>query len=616
MIVVSAPHAVAVPDLTATVTASGTQATLAAISSTAAGSGGDGTYAYSWTIVSAPAGSAASLSGAATATASLTPDKAGTWVFRCEVSSGSQVAFVTRAQIVASPLTLALTASGSQANLSAIISIGTPGGGLGAISHQHTLIRPDASSATFSGDTTSTSSVTPDVPGTYTIVDVVTDAAGQTARAERVVEVVSALSISLSATAGTQDNLNAVSTTITVVGGLGAVGLESTLTPPTGGTTTVSGSTTTTPSFTPNKAGGWRLTVVATDAAGQTATASRYLEVGTVALTVSIAAISNQVSATGTISLDSTVTNALGTLTYSWSGRAPDDTALSFADSTAADTTTTLSALMAPGEYYAVVTVTDSARAQPARATVTWRVGDAAGRAIVYDTGDLSAQADTAVAGGVSLDIAGKTWTVLNNATGTIEIDQGSGLEMTAAAGTIGLASYTSPAVYILLSSLWADYNPLLHNIAIVIHVAVDGIALTTDAYFLMLSASGANRVGSAGTSDRGFGQTRINAAGNERSQVIVATGGNPAVNRDAATNSIDLRAMRIERRGLKDFSAYYTATAADAADLSAASWARWGDQSYGIEDEAESLAGTEEVHIGVSTTAAIVITRLQIWRF
>ena len=105
----------------------------------------------------------------------------------------------------------------------------------------------------------------------------------------------SELSISLTADSS-QDTLDAVSTTTTPTGGLGAIAYATTLLLPDRTSGAVSGGTTTTPSFTPTIAGLYVLTVTATDAAGQTATASRKVLVGTAALSVSITAIGNNAS--------------------------------------------------------------------------------------------------------------------------------------------------------------------------------------------------------------------------------------------------------------------------------------------------------------------------------
>ena len=274
-------------------------------------------------------------------------------------------------------LSAAITASSLQNTLAAVQTTIVPAGG-SSYTYSAALTVPTGSSAALDSTAIANPTFTPDVPGGYVVTITATDtASGATVTRSSTLEVRSPLSISLSSTSSAQDNLNAVATTVTPSGGLGTITYSATLTPPTGGTTTVTGGTTTTPSFTPDRAGGWRLTVTATDAAGQTATATRLVEVGTSALSVSIAAISDSATlpTSGTQALDSTVSNALGTVTYSWTGKDPAGNAISFSDATAADPTITYTSSQLPGLWTATVTVTDSARAQTASATVRWTTG-------------------------------------------------------------------------------------------------------------------------------------------------------------------------------------------------------------------------------------------------
>ena len=268
--------------LTATITASSAQATLSAVSTSVTPAGGTGVYSYSATLRK-PTGSSSSVTGGTTATPSFTPDKAGLYTLVVTVTSGAQSIEVTRTQEVRSVLSIALTASSSQSALTAISTVATPTGGLGTITYQHTLTRPAASSATLTGDTTTTSSVTPDKAGSYTIVVIATDAAGQTARAERVVEVVSTLSVSIAAIADQTAPTGTITCNSTITGELGAVQYAWTGEDPAGTTVVFDNDAIADPAITLStsiRPGQWKVAVLVTDAAGRTARAETSFRVG------------------------------------------------------------------------------------------------------------------------------------------------------------------------------------------------------------------------------------------------------------------------------------------------------------------------------------------------
>lgn len=191
----------------------------------------------------------------------------------------------------------------------------------------------------------------------------------------------SAPSVVLSATitaSDTQATLAARQTTITPSGGTGYTYAGS-LSKPTGSSAALDSATTANPTFTPDKAGLYAVTLTATDtASGATVTKVSTLEVRTAsALSVSIAAISDSASlpTSGTQALDSTVSNAIGSVTYAWSGEDPAGNAVSFSDATAADPTITYTSTQLPGLWSVTVVVTDSARSESVSATVRWTTG-------------------------------------------------------------------------------------------------------------------------------------------------------------------------------------------------------------------------------------------------
>lgn len=411
-----------------------------------------------------------------------------------------------------------------------------------------------------------------------------------------------------------QNTLAAVQTTITPSGGTSYTYAGS-LAKPTGSSAALDDATIANPTFTPDEAGVYTVTLTATDtASGATVTKVRTQEVGAAALSVSIASVANQLAATGVITCDSTVSNGLGALTYAWTGKKPDGTAITFSSDTAADPTVTLVDTDLPGTYSATVTVTDAARAQTASATVTWRVGDDDGWVRVWDSGDLTAQATTTISGG-ALTVGDKSFTVLNSGSAsTFQITNGTGLAITATSGSLALASLTCPALYILLSSLWASYDATTHDLIVVLEVGSESCTNASDAYGLAISAPGANRIGSAGSSDRGVALTRIYSSG-LKMQVGWFTAGSPSINNSLAAQTSTVKALRLRRFGRNGFRCMYTLTAADAADLDAASWTVFGLGQYGVEDGSQVLVGAgDELVIFASTTAAVVFTRITVY--
>lgn len=273
-------------------------------------------------------------------------------------------------------LTATITASSTQNTLAAVQTTITPSGG-SVYTYAGTLSAPTGSSAALDSATTANPSFTPDKPGIYTVTLTATDtASGATVTKVRTQEIANPLSIALVSSASSQDTLSAVTETVTPTGGIGTITYSASLTKPTGSASSVSGGTTTSPSFTPDKAGGYRLTVTATDAAGQTATASRFVEVGTAALSVSITAIGNNVNrpTSGTEALACSASGAVGSVTYAWTVTDPSGASVTPADATAASTTIAYTSSQQPGQWTAIVTVTDAA-GRTARAAELWTTG-------------------------------------------------------------------------------------------------------------------------------------------------------------------------------------------------------------------------------------------------
>lgn len=139
-----------------------------------------------------------------------------------------------------------------------------------------------------------------------------------------------------------------------------------------GVTTGIADATAADTTFTPTAAGRMAVALTVTDGLGATGSASRSFLVGTAALSVSIAAVSDQLTLAA-ITLDSTVTGGVGSKTYAWT---VNGATTGLSNSTAADPTFTPTG---GGKYVAVCTVTDAA-GQTATASVSYTVGDADGK--------------------------------------------------------------------------------------------------------------------------------------------------------------------------------------------------------------------------------------------
>jgi len=143
------------------------------------GSDADGdNLSYSWAFVSRPAGSAASLSGANTTSASFTPDVGGQYVVSFTVSDGKDSGSDNCTVSVNSPPT---ANAGADQNVTVGEVVQLNGGGSSdpdgnTLTYSWTMFsRPAASGATLQNTTSATPSFTPDVGGSYVLRLVVSD---------------------------------------------------------------------------------------------------------------------------------------------------------------------------------------------------------------------------------------------------------------------------------------------------------------------------------------------------------------------------------------------------------------------------------------------------------
>ena len=172
-----------------------------------------------------------------------------------------------------------------------------------------------------------------------------------------------------------QTTLAAVQTTLTPSGGASYT-YAGALSVPTGSGAALDSAVVANPTFTPDVAGTYIVTLTATDISGATVTKVRTQEVGTAALSVSITAIGNSATlpTSGTEALACTPSGAIGSVTYAWTVTDPSGASVTPADATAQSTTVAYTATQQPGLWIAVIVVTDAA-GRTARAVESWTTG-------------------------------------------------------------------------------------------------------------------------------------------------------------------------------------------------------------------------------------------------
>ena len=309
-------------------------------------------FSYAWSIVSAPAGSAASLNSTASATPSFTPDKGGAYLLALTVTDQLRLSVIAAQQTVQvsdcnQPLPLpAIAANGSAVPplkgitgaatfLSASFTDpnqppATPAAGACAAPvtpyrYQWTLVNQPAGSAAVLNDASSaTPSFTADVGATYTVQLVVTDAAGNRSPATNADIVVKSCTQPLAApaivTAG-GPLLTAVPVALSV-GNLASIDPNDPLltgtsctaavapfsfawaltAQPTGSHATLNNANAANPSFVPDVGGTYKVRLVVTDAAGNASAPVEFLIAGvgtcnqaiTIAPQASLSAVAGQ----------------------------------------------------------------------------------------------------------------------------------------------------------------------------------------------------------------------------------------------------------------------------------------------------------------------------------
>jgi hypothetical protein len=235
------------------------------------------TLGYAWRFTARPAGSTATLSAAATAHATFTPDLAGTYTARLVVSDGELLSSPSDVSVTATVENLAPVANAGAIQYVPVNNLVTLDGSASSdpngdsITYQWTLTaQPGTSSVSLSGATTAHPTFTPDTVGTYAASLVVSD--GTLASAPATVEIgVLTGNAAPVANAGADQHVN--QGTLVTLDGSGSRDADgdpltytwSFTTVPTGSTAALSDPSAVGPTFTPDLAGTYVVKLVVYD---------------------------------------------------------------------------------------------------------------------------------------------------------------------------------------------------------------------------------------------------------------------------------------------------------------------------------------------------------------
>lgn len=361
----------------------GSVVALDASGSTDAGGGG---VTLAFTLLSAPGGSTAKLSTTGSVTR-LTPDVVGTYQVRVRATSTSgfyadgvhTFDVGTLAPTVAVSTSVAVVGTGStlDAAVGNLVSLNAAASNVpsGSSDGSWTIVSKPGSSALaqLTSISATAASFIPDAVGAYTlqyaVVDKLTGASGfhrVTVNAAMGPTAVVSASVAPVAQAGGPSYVGAIGSPVTLRGSGSYDPAGATLSyswtldmRPTGSTASLSGASTATPTFTPDKDGRYSATLTVTNPAGLRAVQSVSLYVGNYAPVAVLDRSTVLLLQGGTVtaSAASSYSQGNGTLTYNWSlDTRPAGSAATIAAPTAATLSFTPDIA---GSYYASVTVTD-----------------------------------------------------------------------------------------------------------------------------------------------------------------------------------------------------------------------------------------------------------------
>lgn len=301
---------------------------------------------YAWTLPTRPTGSTATLSGAATARPTFTPDVAGTYTASLVVSDGSLNSAPATVTITAtSPSTAPVASAGPNQSVIVPKVVTLDGSGSTAASgatltYAWTLpTRPAGSAATIANNTSVKPTFTADVAGTYVASLVVND--GTTSSAASTVTITGSASTGNAppvANAGPHQNVT-IPTTVFLDGsgssdpdGDALAYTWSFSSRPDGSTATLAGATTVNPNFSPDLAGVYAVRLVVNDGQVDSSPSTVQITAATDnSAPIADAGPAQDVTVGDTVTLDgSASSDADGNpLTYAWSltARPTDSTA-------------------------------------------------------------------------------------------------------------------------------------------------------------------------------------------------------------------------------------------------------------------------------------------------
>ena len=361
-------------------------------------------YSYAWAFFALPAGSVARLNNVSAASPSFVPDVPGSYVVSLVVTdaAGNSTGLLTGTATVAActnapsaPISsvlgaatsvpVALTTTPSDTNT---VANGCPAATTASFTYAWSLIgRPAGSAAALNNPAAQSPAFTPDVPGTYAVSLVVTDAGGNASALQTQTVVVSnctaPLTVAIPAVAGAKTATAATLAATVIDSNTVANGCPAATTAtlsyawtllavPAGSRAALDVPGSATPSFTPDLAGTYVGSVRVTDGAGNTGTATRTIAVsgcgasGGSAMTVatSVAPASPELGQRTILSAVVGDTNAPGCnalstapFNYAWFLRAPSGSRSVLSDQFAAQPTFVPD--VAAGYEYGV-TVTDA----------------------------------------------------------------------------------------------------------------------------------------------------------------------------------------------------------------------------------------------------------------
>lgn len=357
------------------------------------------TLSYAWTLTTKPAGSAAKLSGASTASPKFTADKAGDYVASLTVSSSGGTSVASTVTVTAAQNHAPTANAGSNRTVITGYTATLDGNSSSdpdgtALTYSWKLSsKPASSSASLSSASTATPSFKPDKAGNYlatlTVSDgLLSDSASVTIKANlntRPTAVASASPSSAYVATGTQVTLDGSSsadpngTTVTYSWSLSAPG---------GSAATLSSTTAAKPKFTADVAGTYTAQLVVSDGVLNSTAATA--TVNAAAAPVASAGGYQNDSVGTPVTLDGSGSTAPGadTLSYAWTVSAAP------LSSAAAPSSTTVSQPSftpdVDGTYAITLTVTDNTTGLQAtdiaRVSTVWMINNAAVAPIIHDS--------------------------------------------------------------------------------------------------------------------------------------------------------------------------------------------------------------------------------------